>query len=190
MKITQASAVVTKVREEEFFVLLALNDQKGGPQGVRILLMNEKPNLFSSDSAAAKTALEVIDGLGLQNLVADKMPVMGSDQKVVEEEVTQEFRDHLTKMKFDGGRIWITVDDKRRTRLGIGFVDHTTELGSLWRLSPTNSFQPANPGEAAAYGMAILNALHLADIDHGHHVATFPDRSVILDDSGSEVVRQ
>lgn len=190
MKITQASAIVTKVRENEFLVLLALNDQDGGPQGVRIILVNEKPAKFSSESAAAKSVLEVINALRLQNLVTDKIPVMGTDQKIVEEDVPQEFRDHLLKLTFDSGRVWINVNEKQRTSLGIAFADTKGNVGSLWRLAPTNSFQPTNAREATAYGMGILRALGLSDIDHGHHVATYPDRSVVLDDVGNEVAKQ
>ena len=40
MKITQAAASAVKVAEDQWMTLIALNDQEGGPEGVRVNIVN------------------------------------------------------------------------------------------------------------------------------------------------------
>jgi hypothetical protein len=190
MKITQASAIATKFGEGKWMVAIALNDEEGGPECVRVNIVNEHPAEYKTESFAAKAALEVISGLGLENLVAERFPVMDMDHNVVEEEIPRELRDHLIKLRFDSGRFVIAIGREGRVRLSGAFIDTASDKGFLWTLSPDNTYMPKSLSEAAILGAALLKALGLEDRDHGHHMVHLPDRKTIVNDQGDEVQKQ
>ena len=191
MRITQAAGIVTKVAKDQWATLIALNDEEGGPNGVRITIVNEDQFNQPTPSRAAKCALEVINGLNLENLVAEKLPVLhGAGAEPVEVEVTQEFRDHLIPLNFDAGRYRIDVGPQGQVRLSGAFIDHARDNVFLWTLSPRNDLLPTTVTDAAKLGAGMLRGLGLKDVDHGQHLVNGPDVSRVVDDMGHEVTQQ
>jgi hypothetical protein len=191
MKITQAAATVVKVAEDEWIALIALNDEEGGPEGVRVNIVNDDQFNQPTLSHAAKVALEVIDGLKLESFVDESIPVMhdpGSEPE--EEEVTQEFRDALQRLNFTSGRFWIDERPDGEVKLSGCFIDEASENVFIWTLGPRNDLLPGTVTDAAKLGAGMLKGLGLNDADHGHHVVKGPDAMVMVDDVGREITKQ